>query len=47
MKTHNLNFLELVTDALTRVKEVDVVEVKNKLENKESFMGGDGLQFFL
>ncbi len=38
MKTHNLNFLELVTDALTRVKEVDVVEVKNKLENKESFL---------
>ena len=38
MKTHDLSFLELVKDALTRVKEVCVVEVKNKIDKKENFL---------
>ena len=37
MKTHDLSFLELVKDALTRVREVGVVEVKNKIDKKEKF----------
>ena len=38
MKTHDLSFLELVKDALTRVREVGVVEVKNKIDKKENFL---------
>ena len=38
MKNHDLSFLELVKDALTRVKEVGVVEVKNKIDKKENFL---------
>ena len=38
MKTHELSFLELVKDALTRVREVGVVEVKNKIDKKENFL---------
>ena len=38
MKNHDLSFLELVKEALTRVKEVGVVEVKNKIDKKENFL---------
>ena len=38
MQTHDLSFLELVKDALTRVREVGVVEVKNKIDKKENFL---------
>tara|TARA_Y100000590_G_scaffold70201_2_gene76625 strand:+ start:6177 stop:6545 length:369 start_codon:yes stop_codon:yes gene_type:complete len=38
MKTHDLSFLELVKDALTRVREIGIVEVKNKIDKKENFL---------
>ena len=38
MKEHKQNFLELVQEALTKIKEVDVFEVKSKLENQEDFL---------
>ena len=38
MKEHKQNFLELVQEALTKIKEVDVFEVKSKLENQEDFI---------
>ena len=38
MKAHDLSFLELVKDALTRVREIGIVEVKNKIDKKENFL---------
>ena len=38
MKEHKQNFLELVQEALTKIKEVDVFEVKSKLEKQEDFL---------
>ena len=38
MNTHDLSFLELVKDALTRVREIGIVEVKNKIDKKENFL---------
>ncbi len=38
MKDHKQNFLELVQEALTKIKEVDVFEVKSKLEKQEDFL---------
>ena len=39
---HNNSFLDLVKDALSRVKELDVHQLNNKIQNKEEiFMLGD------
>ena len=38
MKEHKKNFLELVQEALTKIKEIDVFEVRSKLENQEDFL---------